>query len=134
MAIETVKEAVMCLILEEITQECNNLCKKTPKSLFRHIPVEQMANFCWSDMMNELKSIAPTTLRVVSTIAVRNDHRKQNQVQLSHYPGICAAIAVMLKERNKDMCGMQSILSLLMYSCHCEKQVLLHAIASKHML
>ena len=122
MAIESVKEAVLSLILQDISQECSNLCKKTPTSLFRKIPVDKMAEFSWEELIKELTFTAPTMLRVVSSIAVRI----QNQVTSpSHYPGICAAVAVMLKERNKEMCGIQSMLSLLMYSCHCEKQVLL---------
>ena len=122
MAIESVKEAVLSLILQDIFQECSNLCKKTPTSLLRKIPVDKMAEFSWEELIKELTFTAPTMLRVVSSIAVRI----QNQVTSpSHYPGICAAVAVTLKERNKEMCGIQSMLSLLMYSCHCEKQVLL---------
>ena len=122
MAIESVKEAVLSLILQDISQECSNLCKKTPTSLFRKIPVDKMAEFSWEELIKELTFTAPTMLRIVSSIAVRI----QNQVTSpSHYPGICAAVAVMLKERNKEMCAIQSMLSLLMYSCHCEKQVLL---------
>ena len=98
MAIESVKEAVLSLILQDISQECSNLCKKTPTSLFRKIPVDKMAEFSWEELIKELTFTAPTMLRVVSSIAVRI----QNQVTSpSHYPGICAAVAVMLKERNK---------------------------------
>ncbi len=41
----------------------------------------------------------------------------------AHFPGICSAAAILLKERNREMCGLQSLVSLLMYSCHAEKQV-----------
>ena len=34
------------------------------------------------------------------------------------------AAAAVLKERNQEMCGVQSLTSSLLYSCHCEKQVL----------
>ena len=31
--------------------------------------------------------------------------------------------AVLLKERNREMCGIQSLISLLLYSSHVDKQV-----------
>lgn len=30
---------------------------------------------------------------------------------------------MILKERNREMCGLQSVVSLLMYNCHCYSQV-----------
>jgi len=46
----------------------------------------------------------------------------------AHYPGICITVAVFLKERNWEMCGMQSLISLL-YSSHIEKQIINFKIA-----
>ncbi len=40
------------------------------------------------------------------------------------YPAIVNATAILLKERNREMSGVQSIVSYLMYACHSEKQVL----------
>ena len=46
-------------------------------------------------------------------------------------PGICMATAILLKERNKKLHGVQSRISTLLYSSHLEKQVcaLLYKIA-----
>ena len=33
------------------------------------------------------------------------------------------AAAVILKERNREMCGLQQMISSLMYGSHCEKKV-----------
>ena len=52
-----------------------------------------------------------------------NDHRNIIKVGAAHYPGICCAAAILLKERNHEMCGLQSLVSLIMYTCHAEKQV-----------
>ena len=48
------------------------------------------------------------------------------KVDTAHHPGIYSAAAVLLKERNREICGLQSHVSLLMYSCHAEKQVHVH--------
>ena len=111
--------------LDAINLECNNLCKKstnTPTN-FRNKPLAQIFNFKWLDLVKELESRAPLLFRILSTIAERNDHRNKRKVGVSHHPGICTAAAIILEERNREMIGVQLILSLLMYSRHCEKQV-----------
>ena len=75
--------------------------------------------------MVELERDAPLLLQIIQCLVARNDYRNKCKVGAAHYHGICTAIAVMLKERNREMCGLQSLLSLLMYSGHCEKQVLM---------
>ena len=129
LAISSVREAVIQLLLGSLNEECNRLCRKKTTtshpstSLFRCIPVEKLAGFKWDDMMRELESDAPLLLQILVCLVARNDGRNKNKVGGAHHPGICSAVAVMLKERNREMCGLQSLLSLLMYSCHCEKQV-----------
>ena len=73
--------------------------------------------------MDELRSNSPLLLKVLTSIAVRNDHRNRKKVGSAHYPGITTAAAVLLKERNCHVSGDQSLVSMLMYSSHCEKQV-----------
>ena len=125
MAMDEVRERLFCLFLDAINDECNNLCQRPPANrlLFRNIPPSQAVNFKWSLLVTELQSRAPLLFKVLSSIASRYDHRNQGKVGTSHHPGICMAAAVILKERNREMCGVQSVISLLMYSCHCEKKV-----------
>ena len=66
-------------------------------------------------IIEDLKSKAPTLLQLVTSVVSVNDHRNTSKVGNSHHPGICAAFAVLLKERNREMCGLQSIVSVLMY-------------------
>ena len=122
---DEVRDRLFCLFLDAISDECNNLCQRLPanRSLFRNIPLSQAVNFKWSLLVTELQSRAPLLFKALSSIATHCDHRNQGKVGTSHYPGICMAAAVMLKERNREMCGVQSVVSLLMYSCHCEKRV-----------
>ena len=65
-------------------------------------------------MVRELEAQAPLLLKALSSIVTHNDHRSVSKVGASHFPVICMAAAVILKERNREMCGVQSLISLLM--------------------
>ena len=70
-------------------------------------------------MVYELQAKAPTLLRVLSTIGAHNDHRNQKK---------CGSMAsVVLKERNREMCGLQSIMSLLLFASRVDKVVSIYA-------
>ena len=128
LAMDDIREAVTVLLLDSIDGECSALCKKTPASQFRTIPVEDIQHFQWLNLVENLQTSSPLLFRLLTTIAGRSDARNTLKVGPAHYPGICAAAAVILKERNREMCGLQSVVSLLMYNCHCEKQVYTHNI------
>lgn len=122
---QELRKAVTLLLLDQIDDECSKLCQRSsdPPSLFRKVPVTEMTDFQWDHFLDELRSKAPTLLQVLSTITSRNDHRNEHKCGRAHNPGICMAAAIVLKERNREMCGVQSIISLLMFSSHVEKQV-----------
>ena len=115
------QEAAYTYLLKSLSQECSNLCQTSDGgSLFRRITVTALAN---NSYIGELKSKAPILLHTLFTLVSFNDRRNTKKVGDAHFPGICAAVAVLLKERNREMCGLQSLVSVLMYCCHCEKQV-----------
>ena len=120
-----IREAVVRVLLGKLNEECTNLCRKTTPSHFHTIPVDQLDTFSWKDMVADLQQKAPFVFTVLDSITSRNDHRNTTKVGAVHYPGICSAVAILLKERNREMCGLQSLVSLVMYSCHAEKQVLI---------
>lgn len=126
MEVESVQKAIIGIYSERISRECGILCQKLADSpsCFRTIPVNQLDGFSWEAMLGELKDKAPILLDVLTTIVSFSDHRNKVKVGCKHNPGICTAVAVLLKERNRQMSGLQSILSMLMYVCHCEKQVI----------
>ena len=123
---DNIKNAIIQQLLVILNKECTSLCKKDAISPFRIIPVDQMTSFNWKELVEELKCRAPFLFTILHSIASRNDHRNKVKTATVHYPGICSAAAIILKERNREMCGLQSIVSLLMYSCHAEKQVRMH--------
>ncbi len=100
------------------------LCCKEPLSQFRHMPVKEIDQFQWEPLMTELQCKAPLLLKLLSAVVVREDRRWQVKNPAVHYPAIVTATAILLKERNREMSGVQSIVSCLMYACHSEKQVL----------
>ena len=122
--IKPVKEAIFGTFMKTLNDECSTLCKKISNnpSPFRTISATDLVKFTWRALIEELEVKAPTLLTNITSFS---DHRNQTKSGPSHHPGICAAVGVLLKERNREMCGPQSIVSLLMYLCHCEKQVIL---------
>ena len=119
------REAILQLVLNKIGAECTTLCKRSPPSLFRKIAVEELMEFRWEKLIADLCTKAPLLLQILSSIVSTNDHRNRQKAGAAHYPGICMAIAVILKERNREMCGVQSLISLLLFSAHAEKKVYL---------
>lgn len=105
--------------------ECNTLCQRSavPQSLFRKIPVAQMGEFDWKRCMDELAVKCQSLLQILTKIACHSDHRNKKKIDTVHYPSICMAAAVILKERNREMCGLQSLTSLLLFASRVEKQV-----------
>ena len=118
-------EKLFDMLLGKLNEECTNLCRKTTPSIFHTIPFDKLYTFSWKDMVADLQQKAHLVFTVLDSITSRNDHRNTMKVGDVHYPRICSAAAILLKERNRDMCGLQSLVALMMYSCHAEKQVLI---------
>ena len=71
--------------------------------------------------MNELESTAQLLLRLMLLIVSHSDHRNKEKRRARHYPGMCMAIATLLKERNREMSGVQTPISLSLFSSHVQK-------------
>ena len=119
------KELAICKVTDAINAEITELCEKSanPPSLFRRIPTEKLSNFRWSECIAELRLKAPMLLEMVSTLVSCNDNWNKGKRGDAHHPGICMAIAMLLKERNREMCGIQTLLSLVLFTSRAQKQV-----------
>lgn len=106
-----------------VNNECSKLCQRRNQSTFRKLPVSDYVAFQWEQFIDELRSKAPTLLQLFRTISSPNDHRNKHKSGSAHYPSIVMATAILLKERNKEMCGVQSLISLLLFASHADKQV-----------
>ena len=119
------RQQILQKITDAINGEMTELSRKraNPPSLFRRIPTEKLSDFRWNECIAELKSKAPILLQVVSTLVSSNDSRNKGKCGDVHHPGVCMAIAILLKERNREMCGIQMLLSLVLFTSRVQKQV-----------
>ena len=113
------REHILLKVLDLICEESATLCKRNPASSFRRIPIDSLSMFCWEHYYKELDHKAPILSRMVK----HNDHRNSKKKGTHHLPAVCMAIAILLKERNREMCGVQSLLSLVLFESHVQKRV-----------
>ena len=57
-----------------------------------------------------------SSLSLLNAIVSHSDH-----VGSTHLPGVCMAIAILLKERNREMYALQSVIGLLLYKSHVQE-------------
>ena len=121
---EPLSELIFKLYVQKVSQECGSLCSKSQEpSPFRKIPIQQLVTLEWTLLMSHLSTKCPHLYSLFAAIVSHSDHRNKDKRESSHHPGICMAIAILLKERNREMCGVQSLVSVLMYNSHVQKQV-----------
>ena len=121
----TLREQVLLKVLDLIDSECAALCRKAgtdDQSPFRRLPLEKLEEFKWDTYIQELQCRGPFLLRLFSTLVKHNDHRNKTKKGLAHTPGICMSIAALLKERNREMTGVQTYVSLVLFN-HVQKHV-----------
>ena len=111
------REHILLKVLDLICEESATLCKRNPASAFRRIPIDSLGMFCWE---HELDHKAPILSRIATSMVKHNDHRNSKKKGTHHLPAVCMAIAILLKERNREMCGVQS---LLLFESHVQKMV-----------
>ena len=118
-------DAVLQKLTTTLDAELIQLCKRNtnPPSLFRRMTIDRLPQFKWSDCIAELQAKAPITLQLVTALVSANDSRNKQKCRDAHFPGICMIIATLLKERNREMCGIQTLLSLILFSSRVQKQV-----------
>ena len=85
--------------------------------------IVQLKAFSWNEFVTPLKGLAPILLKLLQVVASSNDHRNNLKKGDAHNPGICMAVAVLLKERCMHVSGLQSVVSLLLYMSSANKVV-----------
>ena len=106
-----------------IDEECAALCRRAEPTSFRKTPLEELQDFSWSKYIGEMEVKSPLLLKFLRMIVGRSDSRNGHKHGSSHFPGICMAVAVLLKERNREMVGVQIFISLVLFTSHVQKQV-----------
>ena len=122
-ACSTLRELLLKHFIATIDLEVTELCKRNSPSMFRRLSTNAMCTFDWQKCVEELKLKAPILLDIVLTLVSKNDGRNKHKSGTAHFPGVCTAIAVILKERNREMCSIQMLLSLVLFTSRVQKQV-----------
>ena len=99
-----------------VNQELKYLCSDRVNSVLRSRDIE---NFTWERLLDELKSNAPTFWGFLKTCFHTRTPRQNSDAVM----GFCSAI--ILKHRYNRMNVVQKILSLVLYSGHAGKQVVM---------
>ena len=86
--------------------------------------MHHLSNFNFDRFVNELKCKAPTLLAVLTAAAQPCRSKKREPDPFV----IAMAVAVLLKQRNKDLCMVQTIIGCLLYSGHAAKRVCLQGL------
>lgn len=110
-------------VLTQIDDECSVLCRRAEPSVFRKTAPEKLPEFKWKTYVDEMGSKAPTLLRLLMHLVSHSDRRNDAKQGDHHYPAVCMSAAVILKERNREMVGLPTYISLLLFSSHTHKQV-----------
>ena len=82
-----------------------------------------MENFSWDVFITELETKCPILHQILETVVSHSDHRNSQKKAEAHHPGICMVAAILLKERNREMVGVQSLLSLVLFNSRVHKNV-----------
>ncbi len=121
----SLKDQLVEGVVKILDDECSTLCRNSGEfvSLFHRVPIDNVEALSWKQAVSELQRKSPILFRLIQTIVGRSDHRNLHKRGESHYPGMCMATAILLKERNTRMCGIQSFLSLVLFNCRVNKKV-----------
>ena len=112
----SVRQHVLNRVVQEIDDECMSVCCWQPVSVFRKITPLQMESFSWDCFIKELETKCPIRYQILETVVSHSDRRNSQKKGEAHHPGICMVAAVLLKERNREKVGVQSLLSLVLFN------------------
>ena len=117
------KEAIEDRVCSDVSKECKNLCSKGNPSLLRTASKENIMNFSWHAVEEEIKERAPffhsLLLASADPKATNRDPTQDNE----RSPGICTAAAVLLKNRDKAMSLVPYIISTILKVGRTSKKV-----------
>jgi hypothetical protein len=120
---QALRGVVVHKVFNLIDEECAALCRRAEPTSFRKTSLKELQEFTWSKYVGEMEAKSPLLLELFKMIVGRSDSRNDHKHGSFHFPGICTAVAVLLKERNREMVGLQTFLSLVLFTSHVQKQV-----------
>ena len=124
------RERILLKVLDLVNSEYVALYRKTGAdgpSHFRRLPLKNVEEFSWDIYIQELKLRGPFLLKLFRTLVQHNEHRNMTKQGAKHTPSICMSIAALLQECNREMTGIQTYVSLVLFN-NVQKQVSLQCI------
>ena len=122
MLLPSVKASMKYHFLEEIDQQCRDLCvrKHAPSVLHvcRNETKSSLESFTWSSVLQEMKERAPDVLDFIATISVPVVKEKENQV-----PPLCVSYGLMMHTRWKELSLIQKIVTFILGIGHSTAKV-----------
>lgn len=121
-----------------VKRECMQLCQLKPRSsVLRVKSADELKSFSWKGVIQELRLTAPTFLAILQAAAQsfrpraprapkvvqKKKGRPSKHLQRARDSVVGMAAAVLLKERNQQMCKPQAIVSTILYAAHAAKKV-----------
>ena len=115
---DAVKGSCIANILNELSDQCSELCRLNNSSMLRSKTVRDIVSFKFGDFVNkELKEHASLLYQFLFTVACSKANSR-NTVKTPEKKIVVMAMAagILVKARNKDMCMVQVVTSLLLHS------------------
>ena len=116
---DTVKRSCIANILNELSDQCSELCRLNNSSMLRSKTVCDIVSFKFGDFVNKelIKERASLLYQFLFTVAC-SKASSRNTVKTLEKKILAMAMAagILLKARNKDMCMVQVVTSLLLHS------------------
>lgn len=117
MSVKELKQSCEEILLKELDEQCKGLCARKNPSVLRNNNFEDMVNFDWLSLLDELQNRCPFLLKVFHTITAK----KKTQAELA--PCIGMAFAILMMQRNHELSLVQRINTLIMTEGNAKKQV-----------
>ena len=123
-----IRECIVRELGKLIRKDMKKICSKKVSSMLRKSTAEAMKSFAWADFTKELEDTSPIFYRILKECVDRKrrkvSKRKTNTIDDTTVIGMCAAL--LLRHRNANMNLVQRIISVLLYSGHAPKKVVIY--------
>ena len=114
------RRGIIEVVKREINKECCSLCSSKSPSILRKTSKDDMLDFSWKNLANELEDKAPT-LQTILKGASRPSINKTRLVEAGNechneikwLPATCMAAAVLLKNRSRYMTAVQLLITII---------------------
>ncbi len=111
------------ILFQELYQQCTTLCqKKAFRSILRGLKPSELVSFSFDQLAKEWSCTAPLLFQFLTTVA-NVPLSKSNTVPPESLPSICAAGAVLLRQRNQHMSALHHIVGLILFHGNASKLV-----------